>query len=417
MSEPSFDEQLVVRERNPWLLGLAFAVALGGLALFVLSPVGARVAVPLMVLAAIGFLSLLRGNPVPILSGSRVSVTHAGLRVGDVAIPRGQLRDAQLVPLKGGKLIVRVKRRRAWGVDLAVDDKEQGLRLLRALGFDASQTVATFVASSRLPVPRLLGTPFATVVGLAPVAAVLGAALTAPLLEGAPEVWALLVKAFGVVVALLAVFAAIPSRVDVGADGVLITWLGRRTFLPLAEMFGVEVTREGFGRSKAVGASVAMKNGERVWICVGDGRWATERASALVERIREAREVHARGSVDTVVALLGRHSRSLGEWIRELRALGSGANTDLRTAPVSHEQLWRVVESHAAEPEARAAAAVALGALVDDEGKARLRVAVDAVADERLRVAVDAATGEDDEALEAALAEVTHQGERGGREE
>jgi hypothetical protein len=73
---------------------------------------------------------------------------------------------------------------------------------------------------------------------------------------------------------------------------------------------------------------------------------------------------------------------------------------------VNPEHLWRILESHAADPEARAAAAVALGARSDDDAKGRLRVAVDAIADVRLRVAIDAAGGADDEALEKAMSEL-----------
>ncbi|MGO8998137.1 MAG: hypothetical protein ACLQVI_32865, partial [Polyangiaceae bacterium] len=64
-------------------------------------------------------------------------------------------------------------------------------------------------------------------------------------------------------------------------------------------------------------------------------------------------------------------------------------------------------------PEARAAAAVALGPQLDDEGRQRLRVAVDAVADERLRVAIDAAASADDAALEEALGDVSDGGAAG----
>jgi hypothetical protein len=152
---------------------------------------------------------------------------------------------------------------------------------------------------------------------------------------------------------------------------------------------------------------------------MGSLQWNDDRNSALMERIVEAMEIHARGNVDAAAAVLGRRARDVHAWIQELRAIGVGANADLRTAPVNPEHLWRIVESHGAEPEDRAAAAVALGGQLDESGKQRLRVAVDAVADERLRIAVDAALREDDAALEIALGEVSplRIGEDPGRKE
>jgi hypothetical protein len=204
-----------------------------------------------------------------------------------------------------------------------------------------------------------------------------------------------------------AVALAIPARIDVGADGVLLRWLGTRRFIPLAHIRSLERTTEGIGKSRQVGVRLRLEDGDTVWLPMGDARWADERAGALLERIQEAMDTQAHGPVTATAALLGRRERGAREWIRELRALGAGANADLRTAPVEPEQLWRIVESHGAAPEERAAAAIALSPSLDPRGKERLGVAVDAVADERLRVAIDAAVKEDDAALEEALDEMS----------
>jgi hypothetical protein len=74
-------------------------------------------------------------------------------------------------------------------------------------------------------------------------------------------------------------------------------------------------------------------------------------------------------------------------------------------APVDEAELWAVLDSPSARPADRAAAAVAL-AITGDDAKKRVRVAAESVVDESLRTALEAASGEDEAALEAALAGV-----------
>ena len=54
----------------------------------------------------------------------------------------------------------------------------------------------------------------------------------------------------------------------------------------------------------------------------------------------------------------------------------------------------------------RAAAAIALGPSLDEQGKARLRIATDASADPKLRVLFGAVTDNDEYAIEDALREI-----------
>ncbi len=74
-----------------------------------------------------------------------------------------------------------------------------------------------------------------------------------------------------------------------------------------------------------------------------------------------------------------------------------------REAAVTSEHLWPVVENAALGSPARAAAAVALRAHLDEEGKTRLRVAAEACASPNVRVALEAVLGEDDNELTRAL--------------
>ena len=399
-----FEGELTLRRINRRMLGLSLAPAVLGVSLYVAGLPGLATLSPaLFVLSAVAVGWVLGRRPAPVREERPVRIEPDVLRIGDVAIARARIRDAQLVPTPGGGFFVRVSRRAELPVDLDVRDRSEGRSVLRALGFDASQAVARFAGSSRLL--AFLGAR----AGLAFVAFPALFLALGFLLESSPVLWANGIKALGVLFFAAATALLVPARIDVGADGVLVRWLGTTRFLPLTKIRTVERSFAGFGfgDDRQVGARIRTVDGEDVWLPVGKARWASERAGALVERIHEAMETHARGSVDASAALLGRRERDVRAWIQELRAIGAGANADLRTAPVSPEHLWRIVESHGAPPADRAAAAVALGASLDDGGKQRLRVAVDAIADERLRVAIGAAVGEDEESLAEALAEVT----------
>ncbi|MGO9715013.1 MAG: hypothetical protein ACLQBL_39570 [Polyangiaceae bacterium] len=405
-----FDEHLVVREHNRWLLGLSLGpglVALGLLVLSALRLASSATVPPLVIVSALASLLVVRRNPAPSLHEESVRLEPDVLRVGKRAIPRSSIRDAQLVPLGNHQLVVRIWRPRRLPTDFIVRDKAEGQRMLRALGFDVSQTVTKFRSSS------LVLRHWAFRSGLLFVVVPILFALVGGFLRTSPELFALLAKGLTVLGASTLLAMAMPSRIAVGADGILVTWLGLKQFHPMSKIRDAARYIDGFGNNQVVGVSITMEGGHVVRLPTGSARWDDDRASALVERIREAMDAHARGRVETAAALLGRRERGVREWIQELRAIGAGANADLRTAPVNPENLWRIVESHGAEPEARAAAAVALGPQLDDEGRQRLRVAVDAVADERLRVAIDAAASADDAALEEALGDVSDGGAAG----
>jgi hypothetical protein len=132
------------------------------------------------------------------------------------------------------------------------------------------------------------------------------------------------------------------------------------------------------------------------------------------ERLREARDAFRQGDRGDAAAPIRRGERGVGEWVASLRAIGTGANADMRTAPVPRENLFRIVEDPAAVATDRAAAAIALGAELDDESRARLRRTAESTAALRLRVAFERAAGDGETAeIEAALAELD--GEEGQR--
>ena len=141
----------------------------------------------------------------------------------------------------------------------------------------------------------------------------------------------------------------------------------------------------------------------------GQANWNDQRVAIIQERICEAMETFRSGGAAAAGALLRRGKRPVSEWIATLRAIGAGANADMRTAPLPRENLFRIVESPTSSAAERAAAAVAAGVEIDDDGRARLRRAAEAVAAPRLRIAIEAAAGTDDAALAEALSEVEHE--------
>ena len=125
------------------------------------------------------------------------------------------------------------------------------------------------------------------------------------------------------------------------------------------------------------------------------------------ERIEETVAAHRRSAERFDPRLLRRAGSSAPEWSAALRGVGAGAGAGPRTSAPAPDQLWAIVEDPAAEPLARACAAVALGGTADPAAQKRLRIAAGAVASPALRVALESASAATDEAaLEQALTEL-----------
>jgi hypothetical protein len=112
---------------------------------------------------------------------------------------------------------------------------------------------------------------------------------------------------------------------------------------------------------------------------------------ALVERLREALDARARAEASTTtVRLVAREGRRTREWVRAMRSV-MRTPASYRTPEVPPEALWRVVEDAGADADARTGAALALAPTLDEDGRARMRVAAEAAVEPRLRVALETA--------------------------
>jgi hypothetical protein len=406
MSRP-FEGDLVRVRRNPWILGLAMSPFLATIACLVSGALGSVPAAVLMpytlMLGVVLALTAWRRNARPVATEVRVHADPAGVTLTNEAsgrrthIRRDQVSAGLVLPGLAPRVVLR--RRFRPTVELQLTTTNEARALLRAIGLDASQTVASFRTLSRMQAKRRYG------LGIAGLNAALFFLFVATS-RAAPIGFVLLV-ASSVVSAIL---SALPTRFDVGADGVVLRWLGRSRFIGYDRIRAVTRfdRRTTWGRSAVRGVSLDLRSGEEVAVPVTSAGWSDPGEIAVIEeRIRQAMETFRLGGTAADAAMLRRGGRGVRDWIVALRSLGAGANADMRTAPVGRERLFRIVEDPSLAPVDRAAAAVALGGDLDDEGRARLDAVAGAIAAPKLRFALEkAATAPDAAELEAALAEL-----------
>ncbi len=301
---------------------------------------------------------------------------------GRTHIARSALRDGMVVPRSNAPPLVRFRSRRLFSlpIEIEVESEAEGRRLLRAMGLDASQSVATFRLPSRALASKWFRfVPFAFI----PLFMGFGAMSANGHLNAVLSVVPFLMLAY--VLALL-----VPSKVHVGADGVLVTWMRTKRFIPHAAIAELTEYESGWGNSRLLGVDIRLASGEVVRVPVASRKWAANAPATLRARIEEAREAHRNGGVlNEAAVVLGREGRSVVEWIAALRSVGAGTNATHRIAPVNPDRLWSIVEDPSTDARSRAAAAVALSTSTDDEGRMRLRAAAVATAAPKLRVALE----------------------------
>lgn len=320
---------------------------------------------------------------------------------GRLILPRARIRTAVLVPRAGRPPVVRIERRgiNLLPVKVRVADEAEGRGLLYALGQHASQTVAAF----HVPKPRNSSVYWALIL---PVVGILGGGLSiawASLWErwGRPEFMSPLVSSIPTmfIMALL----LWPAKLVVGADGLLLSFLGRRQFIPYRDIAIVAPCDE-----PSIGIELTLRSGDSVRIPVDPhARPGKNDRATILARIREAVAHHQQHDPAAAAALLARGDTDLRSWIQRLRALGAGANVDHRTAPVPTDTLLRIVEDAGAGPQERLGAAIALkAASLDEAEQQRLTAAANATAAPKLRIALEAAQAEDEAALLEAMADL-----------
>jgi hypothetical protein len=288
-------------------------------------------------------------------------------------------------------------------------DEREALELLSALGLDPASKRVEFSGSSPLFATFARNMLFVVVSMVAMIAfgialEALGLRATGPVFPTLMVPWFLL--------------SMLPSRISVGIDGVHERWLWRKTLIPMSRIASVERIedrqlrlrlRDGSGHT--LFTSMHRKNN------LGS-TFAKQHGDAVQARIAEAHAAFlAHASAADVSALVAKGTRTRDEWLSALAKLRD-AQAGYRDAAVRDEDLWRLVEDPSAPADARGGAAMLLRRSLDDEGKARVRVAAEATASPKLRVALDAAASDADQAFESALhelAELADEPAQGGR--
>ncbi|WP_437973729.1 hypothetical protein WMF11_34170 [Sorangium sp. So ce295] len=194
-----------------------------------------------------------------------------------------------------------------------------------------------------------------------------------------------------------------------GSDGLSLRDDAGERFISFASIERVEET--------ALGVELALAGGEELSLTLVPPQLLrdpseTGLSMVLAERRREhllalLRERSGRGAHDAgrAVALLGRRGLPAPAWRAALRRLVGEAGADYRTAKLTREQAFTVLEDGGAPAELRIGAALALGGSRDGQTEERLRIAAEGCANRDVRLALEhAAEGDvDDWMLEQAL--------------
>jgi hypothetical protein len=307
--------------------------------------------------------------------------------------PRGSVDNGWVEPTAGG---CAATLQMSNGAMLFLRQKtfEEAARVLEAVGLGPRRRVlrvqlGTQAASAGQGViMHLLGPWLAVVMGFS--------LLVVPCLAAIASlsVWSLLgVLILAVPVGLLYRFAqyVMPARCDIGSDGIVIRHLGERTFLPLADIQRAD---------RAVrGVKLVVRGKERLLPTATPDEEGNALRDAIVWRIGTEIAERTRDDRTDRYALLARAERPLKQWRAEVVEQGRRAPSTYRQVDFENEELVRVVENRLG------AAFLLSGRSVDEETKARVRVAADAVADPYVRVALAEAIDPEapDEEIEPAL--------------
>lgn len=392
----------VIRTKRTWLFVASILVMLVGFAPMLLTVLGGLMhghwsgAVAASVLYyGVTFGLMYSWNTRPRERRGLLRADEHGLWLGDeLVIARRAIRNGHLVDDKRVRLGHFIR-----PVDVDVDDDAEASALLHAMRLDAARSVGTYPLNAGSVRQSWFS---AALIFLAAMVGTAGAIIT--FVPWVILTWAALFG-FGAILWGFNQFV----RVAVGADGVRVArLLSRNEFIPFSAFEAAETDGRDVTFRLKNGKTIAMhlpagKRRDKLHIFVD----RNQDARLLVSRINERIATHRKGPTDA--ALLVRGERDARTWMRAVIGT-SDEHASFRVPAFPAEDLWRVVEDPAAATTARAAAALALKSQLDDDGRARLRIAADACASPKLRVALEATACPppdlDEQALEEAFEEL-----------
>jgi hypothetical protein len=325
---------------------------------------------------------------------ARARVDARGLHLdGALALPGSSVRAGWVQPdVQRGLPSVRLRTRPYGWLEIVVRDTTAARALLEALDGDGPPAPVRFWTCARpLCEPQRHGRA-ACLLGLfVLLGIVLGHAVPLALVLAVASLFALCAG------------VAFPTRLTVGADGVLMEWLGTERFVAWADVAAVQ----------AFDGGVVLALSRERWITLrtpAASEHLDPAGEAMVERIQTAwrADRRAAGLHDEAAArLLQREGCRTREWVRAIRTLAGGDEPGYRRAAVLPERFWRVVEDPGADATSRIGAAVALSPSLDEAGKERMLAASETCVEPRVRIALATTAtteeGSSDEDLAAAL--------------
>lgn len=162
--------------------------------------------------------------------------------------------------------------------------------------------------------------------------------------------------------ALLVLLCAIPRRVEIGAEGLAVSWLSAPRFVRYDDVV----------RAAALSSNellIELSTGETLRICntLREGASRTV-LTQLWQTIARAAEDDARANECDVLARNGRTTTAWAESLVHLAAAGG----EYRSA-IDRDRLWEIVRHPAIDAELRAAAAVVLAPSLDPRGRDEMR--------------------------------------------
>jgi len=342
----------------------------------------------LPMVAVAGFLLFFRRLGPVRDSRGKLRVEDKAIFLGDQKVIDADAIDSAWVAPKGQhtRLTLTSKARHEPPIEILLDEVEEARRIVRTLGLDADRRAATIDARS----------PYAA--QLLPVATLLSQTGTLWRMIGAPNgplpffllpIW--IVAATGWIIA-----ASRSRKVRIGRDGVHLSWIGRRRFLPHASIERVQAIDNVVKLHLVGGEIIDLPIGRATKRAPDD---VNNLAPAVVDRIERAR-MRDESAPNVFPKVLDAEGRTAAEWIAALRGERMGT---FREGELDRAELWHVVENGEVDHARRAAAAAVLSRSLDEPEKARLRVAAEASAEPKLRVALEAAAEADEPAMIGAI--------------
>jgi len=377
--------------RNPWMTAASCIpwalIPVVVIASLITKAPFAAITPHLFIVGLFAFLTVWRRKPRARYDTVHVATDASSLLIDDERIARDSIKRAELVPAYNGT-IVHANLRGRIDEEIVFEAEEEAHALLKKLGYDPSQTTATYRCAS-LATTRYRWVPFM----LIPIAIAVG------MIGGAAHFGGLVPL---VMLTLLPVML-MPAKVTVGVDGLLVKWLWLREFIATKDIIFVKRFDTGYGRSRRRGVEISLP-GRTLQLPM----YSDEAIVTLEQRIRDVVALAKNQThVGEAAMVLTRGSLGLRDWITQLKAMGSGATATLRSAAVMPEHLWRVAEDPQQPAIQRAAAAIALAPSLGEDDKERLADLAKTTAAPKLRIALErVAEDATDEEMEEALKEL-----------